>query len=1119
MKKETINTFEGGMIKDLHPLTTPKNVLTDALNATFVTYNGNESILQNDMGNVEIKHALLKAGYIPVGMKEHGGIVYVAAYNPKTGKGQVGSFPSPKQIWEGENWTVNSPASIITSPTLNTDFYHESGNFIINETIKQEIFSTSQGARIFHPGDKFVIGLNSDMYDSLQYDIENDYMDIQLGVVKSDGSIEIMRVWSVDSPDNIFYNGDATAEGILQNKEVVKVFDASSSGQLILIMNLHTLDSFSINKKYSSLGKDNNDNEIIQVTFEGEAYKNGEVINSNNTGLKLCKGSTDGSEPSDINIDLSSITVQGSTGNQSFMIYPNVPFGIIKRMGRRINVDFDKIKNSQDDFNEWRFFVTDKYIKIGWAYDFYNLDESKELEYIKMYFHKLQDGYDRSKAKSIEFQKEYYSGNFEDYINYSDIDIVYKNIYIVEVVKKFTDSQDEQIICFKMLYLSPLYNSKYNGFYNNQSAQETDDIEFTKIASTSTDLDLESSININLVNSKVRVKKPGQEELGNEIDINDIESSQYVMETTNSQLSEIQDDDKLFTSQVINTYDGAVSIKGSIKHPGSDYIGRPSNTLLEEILENCTIESVSLEYKDGTKVWVQESSKVFPDPGNIDQSVSDNISYEKSDTINDNTITISIDEFSDSRVIQGFSSNLQSTTFTTRGLKPLLAASYSKDRKDRVAPYWDQEAVLCMAGEGDHDDTIWYNSTLTSTGEVIKGPDAGGGCDDGGLRTAATLMGKPMTNIFVGSYMGEDAEICFDRLKKNTQSEITGGQINFVSGEGENLGNFLDYQGGNWMVACWKSVDGEAILVNLETPKTLPVKSNVVWPRLDVMLRSILSQIFLVNNVNKTMNYVTTDPRFYRYQDGTLILKLQLLYNTEQIQSSISDILVDDSDKSLNQYLTEKWGLHNISNTTNQGITVTIDNQDKEFKFTNLIPEVSLNIPSSEIPIELEIPNYYVLDKLLEYYQGVVYSRSNESGGFDIKSIYSIDVNQAAYNKDVCAKNDGDYPTPNIDGTYEWLETPKCVEVTNDLVIHRWHPIGNSHNILFKNFKTYFTTRAEQQEWLDLPEGEENEVLAKTQYSTQGKWTNSVDNAAPDMYYKNLYSETVSALKDTLTYI
>ena len=45
MKKETTNTFNKGMVKDLHPLTTPNDVLTDALNATLITYNGNENVL------------------------------------------------------------------------------------------------------------------------------------------------------------------------------------------------------------------------------------------------------------------------------------------------------------------------------------------------------------------------------------------------------------------------------------------------------------------------------------------------------------------------------------------------------------------------------------------------------------------------------------------------------------------------------------------------------------------------------------------------------------------------------------------------------------------------------------------------------------------------------------------------------------------------------------------------------------------------------------------------------------------------------------------------------------------------------------------------------------------
>jgi hypothetical protein len=97
MKKEAINTFGEGIIMDLNPLTTPSNVLTNALNATIITYNGNEFVLQNDMGNGRVETAYLPAGYVPVGIKEYGGIIYVASYNPLTNKGQIGSFPSPER--------------------------------------------------------------------------------------------------------------------------------------------------------------------------------------------------------------------------------------------------------------------------------------------------------------------------------------------------------------------------------------------------------------------------------------------------------------------------------------------------------------------------------------------------------------------------------------------------------------------------------------------------------------------------------------------------------------------------------------------------------------------------------------------------------------------------------------------------------------------------------------------------------------------------------------------------------------------------------------------------------------------------------------------------------------
>ena len=55
MKQESVNQFNGGLIKDLNPLVTPNNVLTDVVNGSFITFNGNELMLQNDMGNIAIR--------------------------------------------------------------------------------------------------------------------------------------------------------------------------------------------------------------------------------------------------------------------------------------------------------------------------------------------------------------------------------------------------------------------------------------------------------------------------------------------------------------------------------------------------------------------------------------------------------------------------------------------------------------------------------------------------------------------------------------------------------------------------------------------------------------------------------------------------------------------------------------------------------------------------------------------------------------------------------------------------------------------------------------------------------------------------------------------------------
>lgn len=115
-KAATTNTFQDGLLMDLNPLTTPNNVLTNCLNGTLITYNGNENVLQNDMGNGRVETAFLPEGYVPLGTTEYGGIIYIVSYNPLNKQCQIGSFPSP------ERNITNDEASDLENTLSESDF-------------------------------------------------------------------------------------------------------------------------------------------------------------------------------------------------------------------------------------------------------------------------------------------------------------------------------------------------------------------------------------------------------------------------------------------------------------------------------------------------------------------------------------------------------------------------------------------------------------------------------------------------------------------------------------------------------------------------------------------------------------------------------------------------------------------------------------------------------------------------------------------------------------------------------------------------------------------------------------------------------------------------------------
>lgn len=201
MRQQGANQFDKGLSLDTNAIAMDNHTLSGALNATMITMNGNELVLQNDMGNAKVESAYLPAGYVPVGMQEFGGIVYVASYNPFEKKSQIGCFPSPERNISGEE--LGQAGCQLANLVGGT-----SSNVLPNTTSRSLLIKGP-----IRPGDKFVITSSnaSDLADK----INNDLIDFKVLVLDADGSgIDITKDMNYfnSGPLGFIYNGNTPSD-------------------------------------------------------------------------------------------------------------------------------------------------------------------------------------------------------------------------------------------------------------------------------------------------------------------------------------------------------------------------------------------------------------------------------------------------------------------------------------------------------------------------------------------------------------------------------------------------------------------------------------------------------------------------------------------------------------------------------------------------------------------------------------------------------------------------------------------------------------------------------------------------------------------------------------------
>lgn len=476
-KQETTNSFQDGLIMDLNPLVTPNNVVTNCLNGTLVTFNGNENVLQNDMGNGRVETAFLPEGYVPLGTTELGGIIYIVSYNPFTKKCQIGSFPSPER-----NITSDEVSGLGDVQFSQSEF--KTGDHIITSPIIKKKLTDI----ILHPGDKFLVcgnSLTSNIDTISQYNNDsefiNKYIDFRIATVDENGRfiyLTDLRKYKIGDGFLNIQDGEikSNPDVDLDNyRELVgtnySIFTSRVAGELYIVGQLEVIDYIeSINWNLVDVSVDPFDdvNDVIKVSetsnvskvkqqyykihFDVTMFSERQNITS---GLLLT-----GKESDKIEIDNTTkdrqyrhtisfdIAFQASQNDSyDLTITPCMKFGILEYLKETIHFDFSLLGSNQVINNIWKYWRDENSMQL--RFDLNNYHVNQNIRQIQLRFQNLEEGKrpdfpnDEKSWVTVDLPiKESYAGINTVSMLFTP-DFIADSIYIVQVWYKLHSDQKE----------------------------------------------------------------------------------------------------------------------------------------------------------------------------------------------------------------------------------------------------------------------------------------------------------------------------------------------------------------------------------------------------------------------------------------------------------------------------------------------------------------------------------------------------------------------------------------------------------------------------------------------------------------------------------------------------
>ena len=1111
MRKETFNSFAKGLSKDYNPLVVGKESYTDCLNGTLITYNGNEMSMQNDMGNAEIGTAFLPKGYVPVGMKEYGGIIYVAAYNPANDESQIGCFPSPQQLFVDESnadeATLEVGSIFEELKDVNRGTTKETVKIITTDQVSQLLYKDEDTYKVFYSGDQFIVALpESDVKDLMQK-VNDGIVQVKLAVVTDNGSIEYIKDETLqtypvevgEGDAKVTYNSwiyplrkikeendkerDETVQEAMASSDGknMQVLRSSRAGKLMVVLLYKVYNQFEVMRKYTL---DENNNLVVQF-----------ICSSDNDGPKSILYTQQGSDPKTwYSVDGKQYQVTQGGGTLYYEIYPGIhEYGYQKSLCVSGTLNIDNLKTQKSSLTGIHYFVEDDQLRLHWSYEYVDLNDLKP-EYIGFKFYNLKD----ATLSDTDFQlpdvcyeekfvKEIFSGDFTDYIAFKD-DFVRNTVYLCEIYDRVgeKDRTIEYLLIYTGKYFNQFDQDVMREYIHGERPQDTIEVNLEKTFTCQASKSAGEQVFINT--NKVHSDNNNLfDETGNYSDIKfeqvtgadlPIVDSIFNEGDTYVYITKVQREYTL-TPSVTSTIPDYIELDNGVRMHRNDLIfDKDADASIKDITYDFELTGVSSE-----PTYNGNAYAYLPKPN---------------DSFANNKLTLVRSLWSEG--------TFDKNTVEVERLMPYYdeISGYATDA-DRNKVFGFRDAgngrISCIAGA----DADLYSNSLLQTDyskkvsyNDVKGSKCGGS-DDAQLNRGCLDM-EGTINL-LGGIDGDEASY---KVKGRDLARSKG----YAWGNDESqTDNEID-PADNFLIVCWKKDGYDYALLNLAGRKYYdPTAGDKIPERHDIqsILRCICSQLLVAKTLDVVKEYVHPDISNQAYHtafDSVVTYKVT--------ENKTATIILDQN---LHNILQKACDEHGIKNYIPKFVLNTVKDTETTFQY-------SIGGSSNQT---------FDIEKYVQQYQQSFYTVKQEEKleetdrkGVFVGKVLNIDsrgiceLETDMYGRYQKANDQKSlYFWPTLSANANWqdkLEIQQDLIISGNLAAKTQYPIS----------KVFVASASQGQYAQKLPKDYYNEVCIQSKIiggRRTSTWVKHNNEHAPDMHmlpvftFKNTSAERIAAIK------